>query len=122
MIQDQNKHVFHHIHVLITFDVSEKPVIQIRQLEYTALVGDSVSIIALVTGTPAPKVNWTFNSEGLFYKKTDVIIETSGDNYKMNITKAAVSQAGTYTITAVNDAGQDQKYVTLNVYCEYCYL
>ena len=121
MIQDQNKHVFHHIHVLITFDVSEKPVIQIGQPEYTALVGDSVSIIALVKGTPAPKVNWTFNGEGLFYKKTDVMLETSGDNYKMNITKAAVSQAGTYKITAVNDAGQDQKYVTLKVYCEYCY-
>ena len=101
------------------FCSSDKPVIQIEGgcSMYTALVDDPVIITTTITGIPVPTVTWKFNGNDLSGCKT--VIEKSGEKHKMKIAKAAVEQTGTYTITAVNTVGNDQKNVTLNVYGDY---
>ena len=73
-----------------------------------------MSVEAAISGYPPPVVIWLFNGEELLNNE-DVKIEKDKDKYKMVITKAAVRQSGSYTISATNKGGQDQKDFKISV-------
>ena len=108
-----NKHEFHCFYV---FFYSDKPAIQIEEgcSEYTALVGNPVSIGATVTGVPPPTVTWRFIDQ---YAMTDenLKIGTNGDMNGIKISKSEFSHTGTYKITAANAVGRDEKTIKLKV-------
>ena len=76
-----------------------------------------MTVTAKVIGIPNPKVAWNFKGEDLSTNKA-VLIENEGDRHLMKISKAAMGQAGLYTVTAVNDVGHEQKEITLYVFGE----
>ena len=102
--------------MFLCFCYSDKPAVQIEEgcSEYTALVGNPVSIGATVTGIPPPTVSWRFNDH---YPRTNenLKIGTNGDMHQISIVQSELSHTGTYEITAANAVGQDQKTITLKV-------
>ena len=80
---------------------------------YTALVGDQALISVTVKGRPEPVVTWMFKDKVLSTKQ-NLIIKKEGEKHILEIPNAEDGHMGTYTITAVNDVGQDHKTVTLN--------
>ena len=94
-----------------------KPEIKVHGglLEYNVPVGDPVSLLATVKGIPTPTVIWTCNSK---YVSTDqnIKIETDDYQHKVTIDKPGVEHSGTYTITAVNTAGQEKRNFELVVF------
>ena len=73
-----------------------------------------MSIVARITGIPAPQVTWIFNGKTRTKNQT-VHTEKTGETYIMKINEVSVRQAGTYTITAENFGGDDKKSFTLDV-------
>ena len=86
-----------------------KPEIQVQGglCEYLVPVGDPVSLLATVTGIPVPKVIWTCNSKDVSADQ-NIKIETDDYQHKMTLERTGVEHSGTYTITAVNTAGQEK--------------
>ena len=87
-----------------------KPEIQVQGglCEYLVPVGDPVSLLATVAGIPVPKVIWTCNSKDVSTDQ-NIRIETHEFQHKMTVHKTGVEHNGTYTITAVNTAGQEKR-------------
>ena len=79
--------------------------------QFKVLCGEQVSVRMKVTGHPQPTIKLTSHDK----TTEDVHLDTEGDNYKMIIAKAEVKHEGTYRITAVNCAGEDDKEFTLKV-------
>ena len=79
----------------------------------SAVPGQHLSVKAKVTGHPIPDVTWTFNDDVL---PPDVKPTVDGDKHKIEIDQVKAKHAGTYTIKATNDVGQDQKQIQLTLH------
>ena len=86
--------------------------------EYSVSNGEPLNVWLSITGHPYPKITWTFNGKEV--PKDEVIQLMSGGNkHLLSIAETARKHQGIYTITAVNEAGEDAKDVSVNVYGKY---
>ncbi|XP_069798458.1 hemicentin-1 [Narcine bancroftii] len=81
--------------------------------ELTTVMGNSINIECLATGSPPPQLNWLKN--GLPLPISSKIRLLSAGKV-LRIMRAQVSDGGTYTCVASNRAGVDNKHYNLIVY------
>ena len=84
----------------------EAPTVSTRQHENKLLSGDRVVLTCVVTGKPQPNVYWT--------KGKRRIEPNQGTN--LLIDHAAFDDAGEYICHAINPAGEDRTFVTLEIH------
>ena len=85
--------------------------------EYSVSNGEPLHVWLSITGHPFPKITWAFNAKVL--KDEDINLMSGGNKYLLSIAETARKHQGIYTITAVNEAGEDAKDVPVNVYGKY---
>lgn len=92
-----------------TIKVQQAPVIRIlpEVTELTLTEGDELKLECFAEGLPAPSVQWT---EPSTHQPPAPRISAPGLIHKYNIRR---SDEGTYVCHAQNDAGEDQKYITI---------
>ncbi|KAL4635075.1 hemicentin-1 [Arapaima gigas] len=79
----------------------------------TTVLDSSVSIECVATGAPPPQLNWLKNGLPLPIS-SQIRLLSAGQ--VLRITRAQVSDGGTYTCVASNRAGVDNKHYSLKVY------
>ena len=84
----------------------EAPTVSTRQHENKLLSGDRVVLTCVVTGKPQPNVYWT--------KGKRKIEPNQGNN--LLIDHANLDDAGEYICHAINPAGEDRNFVTLEIH------
>ena len=95
--------------------LTEKPKIQLKRgLQYAVLAGDQVSVVAFVTGHPAPEVTWTFEGQDIMTCES-AITEKHDDHHIMTINNTPVRQTGNYTIKATSAVGMVKQTFTIMV-------
>ena len=72
----------------------------------TAVSGEPITLICIVSGKPAPEVYWT--------KQQSRFEANDGSNLK--IEKTTISDSGNYTCHAVNAAGEDSRTVNVDIW------
>ena len=82
--------------------------------EYSVHVGDSLSVLATVTGVTAPTVTWSCKGDNVSCRE-NIKLDQKGNKHIMMITKLEVSDSDLYIITAENKHGQDKKKITVTV-------
>ena len=82
--------------------------------EYSVHVGDSLTVVATVTGVTTPTVTWSCNGDNVSCRE-NIKLDQKGNKQIMMITKLEVSDSGLYVITAENKHGQDKKEITVRV-------
>lgn len=80
----------------VELDISVRAGIQI-------LAGKTLKIPAIVTGRPAPTIEWTLEDGEI--DKERVVIENVGTSSELTIKNALRKDHGRYVITATNDSG-----------------
>lgn len=78
-----------------TLTVQSLPVFISQPTSQTVLPGDSVTFLAVVTGTPAPSYQW---------QKNGINIVGAASSF-LSLTGVSTSDAGRYTVIATNSAG-----------------
>ncbi|KAG5850585.1 hypothetical protein ANANG_G00084020 [Anguilla anguilla] len=81
--------------------------------ELTAVLDSSVNIECVVTGSPPPQLNWLKNGLPL---PVSAQIRILSAGHVLRITRAQVSDGGTYTCVASNRAGVDSRHFSLQVH------
>jgi hypothetical protein len=84
--------------------VAIAPSITWQPTNVVALQGSAVSFLTSATGTPTPAYQWFFNTTNLLIGQT---------NSLLTLTNVQLSQAGGYSVVAVNAAGSETSAVAL---------
>ena len=82
--------------------------------EYSVHVGDSLSVVAIVTGVTTPTVTWSCKGENVSCRE-NIKLDQKGNKQIMMITKIEVCDSGLYVITAENEGGQEKKEIRVTV-------
>ena len=76
--------------------------------------GESASLRCLADGIPAPEIFWYKDGALITAESKDFDIRQNGEELFMHF--AAKSNSGTYKCAAVSGIGEDEAYITLNVF------
>ena len=76
--------------------------------------GDYFELVCSFTGIPAPKIHWEKNGSVLLLGEGRRIIKTSGRS-QLEINNLTLSDAGVYTCSVTNVAGNVTRSVRLEV-------
>lgn len=104
-----------------TIHVQSPPVIRIipDQPQLTITEGDELKLDCIAEGIPAPSVNWQLPNEDGTTRVFDAthfgapsLNRPQGSFHKYNVDRR---DEGTYVCHAKNDAGEDQRYITVIV-------
>jgi len=82
--------------------------------EHSVVIGGSLALNCPATGVPRPDIRWTRQGEALSsVSEADVRVVDGGR--QLDVYNAHLSDAGSYTCTAVNAAGTASKQFVVNV-------
>ena len=81
---------------------------------YSVPEGRRINVWLSITGQPYPKITWTFNGKAVLKDKERNLM-SGGNKHVLSISETARKHQGIYTITAVNEAGEDIKDVSVSV-------
>ncbi|GAB0092620.1 Obscurin [Sergentomyia squamirostris] len=80
---------------------------------------DEIIFECVIHANPRPKVVWTKNGHDLSNNDNyEVIADVERETYKLIIKSAGPEEGGAYTLTASNNQGETQGYVTLHLHVE----
>lgn len=97
-------------------DVLSKPEI-IGLKDQGCMPGQTVVFDVIVQANPKPKVTWSRGNENLCNNENcEVIADVEADKYRLVFQTVASGDAGTYTLTAVNNEGTTTQDFKLNVH------
>ena len=95
-----------------------KPQIVDKSKSVKVNVGESVELFVKVSGVPTPTVTWT--RKGLTIPSSDIYqLRTENDIYYLLIKRVMANVAGTYQITASNNAGKVETEIDLSIAGKY---
>nr|XP_033803021.1 striated muscle preferentially expressed protein kinase isoform X2 [Geotrypetes seraphini] len=95
-------------------DPVEAPIFEIAVQNVTVIAGSEVLFKCIVTANPYPEVSWKKDNIPLRSSSTHVI-KAEGERYTLLIRQARTSDAGVYTVTAVNEVGESCSSGTLTI-------
>ncbi|XP_036396104.1 striated muscle preferentially expressed protein kinase-like isoform X2 [Megalops cyprinoides] len=98
-------------------DPLEAPVFEFALQDTVASAGSDVMLKCIIAGTPLPEVTWKRNDVEIKSSPTHVV-KVEGERHSLLIKKAKPSDAGTYCVTAVNEAGKTACNATLFIQSE----
>ncbi|XP_026073372.1 striated muscle preferentially expressed protein kinase-like isoform X1 [Carassius auratus] len=98
-------------------DPLEAPVFEFPLQDTVAFTGTEVLLKCIISGTPLPEVTWKRNNTEIKNSPTHVV-KVEGERHSLLIKWTKPTDAGTYTVTATNEAGEVSSRATLFIKSE----
>ncbi|XP_043104136.1 striated muscle preferentially expressed protein kinase isoform X2 [Puntigrus tetrazona] len=98
-------------------DPLEAPVFEFPLQDTVASTGTEVLLKCIISGTPLPEVTWKRDNIVIKNSPTHVV-KVEGERHSLLIKWTKPSDAGTYTVTAINEVGEMSSSATLFIKSE----